>query len=96
MSAQVGIPQYKDLINREKLENIKKEISNLCMQYGKLASNENVNNRESDDYYVYSKQYTNDLNSLHALCLHTQKLYKELLDTMYIISVRSIDDHMQK
>ena len=73
MSAQVGIPHYKDLINKEKIHELKELINKICLIYAKLSSKDAMDNRESQEYDKYTSQYSVDLMNLKSLCMHASK-----------------------
>jgi len=89
MSAQIGIPKYKDVLSVEHLDNIKRYITNIALNYNKLANEENSKKRDSDDVDVYLKQFNEDINTINSLTIYTQKLYKELIDSLFTISSRT-------
>lgn len=94
MAEQVGVGNYKDLINNLKLANIKDQVNNLCLNYSKLASSDAVNNRENEGYEIYSSQYSLDLMYLREMCIAAQKIINECNDTMFLINNEAISHHL--
>ena len=93
MSAQVGIPQYKDLINTEKIHELKELINKICLIYTKLGNKDALEHRESQDYDVYTSQYSIDMMNLKSLCKYAQELVEQCNDTMFLIADRAIAFH---
>ena len=92
--SKVGIPEYQDLFNSKKLLKIKDLINIICLAYSKVASSEAVQNREDDDYNIYSKQYIHDLNNLKEIILTAQDLINDCNESLYLISSASIQNHV--
>lgn len=95
MSAQVGIPNYKDLINKAKLQAIYEKINNICLNYAKLASDDAINNREAEGYETYSNQYSLDLGYLKQICYQAQELVNACNDTMFLINDGAVIHHLR-
>lgn len=93
MSAQVGIPHYKDLVNETKINTLKDIINKICLIYTKLGSKDAFEHRESQDYDVYTSQYTIDMINLKSLCKNAQELVEQCNDTMFLIADRGIAYH---
>ena len=93
MSAQIGIPKYKDIINDEYLKTIKNKINQICLLYGKLSNDKVVENRESDDFEKYSSQYYDDLYNIQSLINYSQDLINDLNHCSFAISTRAIKEH---
>lgn len=94
MSAQVGIPKYNDLLNANYLDSLKDKISKICLFYGKLANKDSIENRESDNFNTYIDQYNKDMTSVKELCGWSQQLLNELNNILYMISTRSVQNHI--
>jgi len=94
MSAQIGIPNYKDEINSKKLNEIKEYLNALCIDYSKLSSSEAINNRESDKYDEYVYQYEHDIVVLKDIISLIQKLQNSVNDSLFTISTRSVYSHL--
>lgn len=94
MSAQVGIPNYKDLINSAELASLKEKINLIALNYAKMASNEAIENRENESFDVYTAQYTQDLIYLKNICSAAQELVNKCNDTLFDISCKAIGHHV--
>ena len=86
MSAELGVTNYKDLVNSNKLHLLKDKIHYICLNFAKMASQEAVENREADGFETYSEQYGLDLMYLKEICKNAQDLINECNDTMFLIS----------
>lgn len=93
MSAQVGIPHYKDLVNETKINELKDIINKICLIYTKLGNKDAFEHRESQDYDVYTTQYSIDMSNLKSLCKYAQNLVEQCNDTMFLIADRGITYH---
>lgn len=91
---QVGIPQYRDFFNNVKLAKIKDLINVICLNYSKVASSEAVQNREADEYSIYTKQYVHDINNLKEIILKAQELVNDCNESLFLISSASIQNHV--
>lgn len=94
MSAQVGIPKYKDIVNKKFLDELKNNINLLCVIYGKLASKNGIENRESDNYEQYKTQYEKDIVQLEEISAFAQKLLNKSNEAIFEISKRAIENHI--
>ena len=94
MSAQVGIPKYKDLLNNTEIAKLKDLIDTICIDYSKLVSKEAVENRESDKCEEYSKQFSIDIIHLQDMVDGAQKLVNQINNDLFIISTRSISNRL--
>lgn len=88
--SQIGIPKYRDLLNKIELNKLKDLLNIICIDYANLTSNESVENRESDSYETYTKQYSVDMIKLKDMGLRSQELINEINNILFIISTRSI------
>lgn len=93
MSAQVGIPYYKDIVNTTKINEFKEVINKICLIYTKLGSKDACENRESQEYDRYTTQYSVDMMNLKTLCKYAQELVEQCNDTMFLIADRGISYH---
>lgn len=93
MAAQVGIADYKDLINKE-LVSIRDKMSTIVLDYKKLISTEAVENRESEEFEKYSKQYTNDISTLTQLREYSQSIADFCNNALFMISKDAIIKHV--
>lgn len=59
--------KYKDIVNFSIINKIKQYMNDACIVYNNLIKKDKVKNRESEYYEIYTKQYTDDLNSLITL-----------------------------
>ena len=96
MSAQVGIPHYKDLVNKEKIHEFKELINKICLIYAKLSSKDALDNRDSQEYDKYTSQYSVDMMNLKTMCKYAQDLVEECNDTMFLIADRGIAYHQNE
>ena len=65
--------QYKDIINFSIVHKLKQRISDACIIFNNLVRKDNINQRESEFYEVYTLQYQQDMNNLRELrdrCMH--------------------------
>lgn len=86
--SQIGIPKYKDLINKVELKKVQDLVNAICIDYANLTNNEAVNNREDNSFEVYTKQFEVDLVRLKDMALRSQELVNKINDILYIISTR--------
>jgi len=94
MSAQVGIPKYKDLLNNIEIVKLKELIDTICIDYSKLVSKEAVDNRESDKYETYIKQFSVDIIHLKDMVDGAQKLVNKINEDLFMISTRSVNNRL--
>lgn len=94
MSAQIGIPTYKDEINAVKLNEIKEYINGLCFDFAKLSSTEAIENRESDGYEAYAHQYEHDMAVMKDIVSLAQKLQNTVNDSLFAIATREVYSHL--
>ena len=93
MSAQVGMVDYKDLINKE-LVSIRDTMSTIVLDYKKLINTEAINNRESEEFEKYSRQYTEDIATLTQLRQYSQEIADFCNKTLFMISKDAIVKHV--
>jgi len=94
MSAQVGIPNYKDLVNIQKLTELKNAVNTICLNFSKFASAEAIANRESELFENYTNQYNNDMIYLRNICDKAQTLVNECNEALYLISTSAVLHHI--
>lgn len=90
---QIGIPKYKDLINKEKLLKMKEAIQNITLAYKILSDEKSVNNRESEIHEKYVPQYNEDMIALKTLRDEAIKVMDACNESLYNISARAIAQH---
>ncbi len=90
MGNQIGIPEYKEFINAEKLSELKKSVNGLCLNFAGIASTDAINNRESDKFELYSKQYNSDLMKFQNMIYYAQTIVNEINNIMLNISTNAI------
>ena len=78
--SQIGIPKYKDLINKVELKKVQDLVNAICIDYANLTNNEAVNNREDNSFEVYTKQFEVDLVRLKDMALRSQELVNKIND----------------
>lgn len=66
--------KYKDIINFSLINKLKKYMNDACIIYNTLLRKEKINNRESEFYEVYTKQYSDDMNDLVTLRNRCQEI----------------------
>lgn len=66
--------KYKDIINFSLINKLKKCMNDACIIYNTLLRKEKINNRESEFYEVYTKQYSDDMNDLVTLRNRCQEI----------------------
>ena len=93
---QIGIPDYQDVFNREKISKINDLMVKLNMYYSKLVNKSSIENRESDKAEVYIHQYQDDMYYLKKL----RELNSEISDfcdnALFTILSESIYSHNLK
>lgn len=94
MSAQVGIPQYKDLINSSKILPIKDCLNIIALNYSKLTSKEAIDRRESECFEDYTDQYDHDIMYLCNICKSAQDLVNKCNETLYTINKDAMLHHI--
>lgn len=94
MSGQVGIPKYKDLINRSKLEDMNNNVRSLNLRYNMFTSNKAIENRESELFEQYSSQYSEDMQNIDFIRQYAQNLVNMCNEINLIISKRAIQYHV--
>lgn len=92
--SKIGIPPYNDQMNETELNELKKMINLICLHFTKIASKEACDNRNSELFDDYAKQYAIDLNACEDMVLWSQKLINKLNDIMFTISIRKVDDRL--
>lgn len=92
--AQIGITKYRDLLNKTKLQKLKDEIQDVNIEYKKIANDLAVENRESEIFEQYIKQYSSDLQSLINMRKHAAEILRLCDEMTFIISRRSIQQHV--
>ena len=93
MGAQVGIVNYKDLINKE-LVSIRDAMSTVVLDYKKLTNSESIENRESEEYERYSTQYVEDVITLKQLRKYSQEIADFCNNALFMISKDAIAKHI--
>jgi hypothetical protein len=74
--------KYKDIINFSAIKKLKKYLNDVCILYNRIIRPENLKNRESDLYEVYTNQYKTDMEYFQQLrdnCLKTADLCNKIL-----------------
>lgn len=94
MNNQLGIPKYKDLMNKELLADLKNNVKELSIRYNMLAAEESVNNRESELFEKYTNQYSNDMDTLSLIRQYAQNIVDICNQANFLISKRSIMKHV--
>lgn len=94
MSAQVGIPQYRDLVNSTKLAPLKDSINVIALNYSKLVSKEAIDRREAESFEQYTEQYDHDMMYLYNICRAAQDLVNKCNDTLYTINKEAMLHHI--
>lgn len=93
MSGQIGIPKYKDLVNK-KIIDMKNNIELLSLRYKMLASQKSVDNRESEVFEQYCNQYREDMQNIDFIRQYAQNIVKACDEMNLIISKRAIQYHV--
>ena len=84
---------YKDLVNKE-LFTLRDNMNTLVLDYKKMTSEEAVNNRESEEYEKYIKQYTEDINILTQMRKFAQDIADYCNKTLFAITKDAISKHV--
>lgn len=92
--AKIGIPNYKDVVNVNTLNELKKQLNTLCIDYNKFVSNKAVENRESDLWDIYTSQYERDLALLTEMRSAAQMIADVCNKGLFNISSRAIYNHV--
>jgi hypothetical protein len=95
--------KYKDIINFSAIKKLKKYLNDVCILYNRIIRPENLKNRESDLYEVYTNQYKTDMEYFQQLrdnCLKTADLCNKILLDMntyhikqYYIDPQELQNH---
>lgn len=91
---KIGIPTYDDQLNDLELNEMKKKITGICLDFAKIYSDESKEKRNSDIFDEYVEQFRVDLANLQQMNLYAQQLINQINDMMYTISVRKIDERI--
>jgi archaellum component FlaC len=94
MANQIGIPKYKDLINKSKLQELQNNVKALMLRYNMVSSDKAISNRESELYNDYMTQYIDDMNNIGMLRQYAQNIVDMCNEMNFIISKRSIENHV--
>ena len=94
MSAQVGIPKYKDLLNKTKLADMTNNVRTLNVRYNMLTAEKAVENRESELFEQYTKQYQEDMQNIDFIRQYAQNLVNICNEMSFILSKRAIQYHV--
>mgnify|MGYP007056176606 CR=1 FL=1 len=94
MSGQVGIPKYKDLLNKTKLNDLTNNIKYISLRFNMLASDKAVENRESDLFEQYTTQYGEDMQNIDFIRQYAQNIVNICNDMNFILSKRAIQYHV--
>lgn len=94
MSSQIGVVNYKDLINNIILNKLKESVNNLLLSYKNLSSDSSVEKRESELYNDYINQYDKDNTSLSLLRKNAQDIVDYCNNALYTLTKRAIEHHI--
>lgn len=91
--SQIGIPNYKDIFNKEKVSNLNDLVTALNIYYSKLINKQSIDNRESDKVEVYIKQYEDDIYNLKKVRELATQLSDFCNEGIFKISLNSVYNH---
>lgn len=94
MSAQVGIPKYKDLLNKQKIGDLSNNVKSLNLRFNMLASEKAVANRESELFEQYTTQYNEDMQNIDFIRQYAQNIVNMCNDINFMLSKRAIQYHV--
>lgn len=94
MSNQLGIPKYKDLLNKTTLQDMQNNIKAMVLRYNMMSNDNAVNNRESEVYSDYMNQYQVDMDNLGMIRQYAQNIVDMCNEACFVISKRSIEKHV--
>jgi len=94
MSGQVGIPKYKDLLNKTKLADLATNIKGLNLRFNMLTSKESIEDRESELFEQYTTQYKDDMQNIDFIRQYAQNIVNMCNEMNFILSKRAIQYHV--
>lgn len=92
--AKIGVPQFKDVINENTIEFLKRNINSICINFNKFAAKPSIENRESNLFEEYATQYKMDFSTLLQMRLAAQEIVDKCNWATMILSTRAIKDHI--
>ena len=94
MSGQVGIPKYKDLLNKTKLADLTTNVRGLNLRFNMLTSKESIEDRESELFEQYTSQYKDDMQNIDFIRQYAQNIVNMCNEMNFILSKRAIQYHV--
>lgn len=94
MSGQVGIPKYKDLLNKTKLADLTTNVRGLNLRFNMLTSKESIEDRESELFEQYTTQYKDDMQNIDFIRQYAQNIVNMCNEMNFILSKRAIQYHV--
>lgn len=92
--SQLGIPHYRDLLNKYKLHKLKDEVNMLALSCARLCASDAVENRENEEFPVYMKQYNMDMTNLREIVKNAQRVVNECNEIQYLIVNEAVSHHI--
>lgn len=94
MSGQVGIPKYKDLLNKTKLADLTTNVRGLNLRFNMLTSKESIEDRESELFEQYTSQYKDDMQNIDFIRQYAQNIVNMCNEMNFMLSKRAIQYHV--
>lgn len=93
VSNKIIMNQYKDIINFSIIKRLREKMSDACIIFNNLINPNNVKNRESNYYEVYTSQYHQDMNNICNLRDRCMKIADECNKIMLNMNVYHIKQY---
>lgn len=93
VSNNIVMNQYKDIINFSIIRRLREKMSDACIIFNNLINPNNVKNRESNYYEVYTSQYHQDMNNICNLRDRCMKIADECNKIMLNMNVYHIKQY---